>query len=602
MILKFLLTILLILPLVSFSQNDQAKLANEYYQQGDLEKARSIYEDLDNKKSAIPLIHANYLQLLIDAQDYKAVEKYLSRVDRWYANNLQYKTDIVNFYHITGQQSEKSKYLNELRKSFQENQYQLSTLAQNFANRKLYEEALEFYEFARKANGRPSSFALDVAAIYRIRDEKAKMTQEYINYAEGNPANISYVKNLFQNILTEPEDQEFLEETLISKIQQFPNETLYSDLLIWLELQRKNFYGAFIQARALDRRNESPGDQTMRIARIAYDNESWDDAITIFKYVQDNYPNTYNYAQARRLYIRSKENKVKNTFPIDKAAIKSLASEYQVLYNELGANPTTLEALRNKAQLHAFYLGEFDHAIKILEQITEDRRAPRKLLAEAKLDLGDIYLLIGEPWESTLLYSQVEKANKESPMGYAAKLRNARLNYFTGNFSLAKSHLDILKLATTRTISNDAIALSLLISDNTAFDTTDVVMQKFARIELLIFQNKYVAAEDSLLLLLEEYPGHSITDESYWLLSKIALTAGQYEKAITYLDKITTGFSYDILADDAFYQKGVILQKYLNQDNEALDIFTEFLKLHPGSIFAPEARMRIRNLRGDLIN
>jgi tetratricopeptide (TPR) repeat protein len=218
------------------------------------------------------------------------------------------------------------------------------------------------------------------------------------------------------------------------------------------------------------------------------------------------------------------------------------------------------------------------------------------------LDLGDIYLLSGQPWESTLLYSQVEKSDKESPIGYEAKLKNAKLNYYTGNFALAKDHLDILKLATTRDISNDAIALSVLIQDNTVFDTTDFVMQKFANIELMIFQNKKPIAERALNEMLKEYPAHSLTDEIYWILSKLALERAEYQAAIKYLDDIVSEYSYDILSDDAAYKKGIILSEYLKNEQMALATFVEFLKAYPGSMYAAEARVRIRKLRGDYIN
>ena len=598
----FIIITILCAGIHSQAQTDQAKLANEYFQQGQFDKARAMFEDLEKNRSVIPLIHANYFRLLLEEQDIKGAEKYLDRVIKSFPGNLNYQVDLAFLYHSVGDQDQLDKYLSSLKKQFQENQYQLSTIAQNLVSHQMYDNAIEFYNTARKLNGRQSAYALDMAALYRMKNDKPKMTEEYINYAEGNPANLAYVKNLFQNILTEPEDQEFLEETLISKIQKDPDNNLYSDLLIWLELQRKNYYAAFIQARALDRRNQQPGDQSMRIARIAYDNESWNDAIDIYSYVIDTYGDDYNYPQARRFLIKSKENQVKTAFPVDTLAIRNLAIEYGQLYDQIGPNYTTLEALKNKALLHAFYLDELDTASKILNFVIQNRRAPRALVSECKLDLGDIYILTGEPWESTLLYSQVEKDNKESPLGYEAKLRNARLNYFTGNFSLAKSHLDILKLATTREISNDAIALSLLITDNTAFDTTDLVMQEFANVELLIFQNKTQQAEAKLTKILEDNPGHSITDEVYWLQSKLELKAGNYQQAVNYLDKIIEAYNYDILSDDAFYKKAIIIQDYLHDEEKAMTLYQEFLKTHPGSMYAAEVRVRIRQLRGDLIN
>ncbi|MEP4532375.1 MAG: tetratricopeptide repeat protein [Cyclobacteriaceae bacterium] len=597
-----ILFVLLIISIHSFAQNDKAKLANEYYQQGDLDKAKDLFLDLSNKKKAIPLIQANYLNLLQEEGDFKQAEKFLNNALKYYPENIQFQVSILKLYDLSGELDKREKYFKKLDREYEGNQFQLNMLAQNLGNQQMLDESIYFFKKGRKASNNPYAFALDLAAIYRQQKDLTNMTAEYLNYAESNPRNLSYVKNLFQNMLTEEKDQDYLEKALIDKIQRYPDQVMYADLLIWLELQRKNFYAAYIQARALDKRLGNPGDQSMRIGRIALDNDSWDNAIEIFEYVIKEYPNSRNFISAKSLYIQARESKVKNHFPVDLNEIRVLANEYQSLFDQMGPNPSTLDALRSKALLHAFYLDEKDSAIAILTRTIGNRRSPRHLVSKCKLDLGDIYLLTDQPWESTLLYSQVEKSDKESPLGYEAKLRNAKLNYYTGNFSLAKDHLGILKLATTREISNDAIALGILIEDNTVFDSTDVVMQQFANIELLIFQNFKNLAEIELQNMLKKYPGHSITDEIYWIQAQLALEKGDYEKSVEYLDKIVQAFSYDILSDDAFYKKGVILSDHMHNEQEALETFVAFLKAHPGSMYAAEARTRIRKLRGDYIN
>jgi hypothetical protein len=62
-----------------------------------------------------------------------------------------------------------------------------------------------------------------------------------------------------------------------------------------------------------------------------------------------------------------------------------------------------LEAQRNEAILYATYLDEKDKAIKLLDDLLKNPKITLTLKSKVKLDLGDIYLLKGEPWESTLL-------------------------------------------------------------------------------------------------------------------------------------------------------------------------------------------------------
>src|SRR5690606_10873898 len=272
----------------------------------------------------------------------------------------------------------------------------------------------------------------------------------------------------------------------------------FNELLIWVNMQLKDFYGAFIQARAIDKRAKEGGKRLLDIGIMALHNKDYDNSETIFQYVIQTYNEGFNYEVARRYLIKAREELVKSTYPVNIAQIKNLIQDYDALIQDLPLSLVSLEAMKSKALLHAFYLDEKDSAINLLHKIIDTPRADPELVANAKLDLGDIYLLLNQPWESTLLYGQVEKSAKETQIGHTAKLKNAKLSYYKGDFELAQSHLDVLKLATSREISNDAISLSLLIQDNITFDTTEEAMRDYALVDLILFQNKKQQALDHL--------------------------------------------------------------------------------------------------------
>ena len=205
---------------------------------------------------------------------------------------------------------------------------------------------------------------------------------------------------------------------LLDKVQQSPDNPLYSELLIWVQLQQKDFYGAFMQAKALDRRNRTEGARVMEVAGIALENQDYKTALKMYDYVIDKYSRSPVYALARRNKISAREQLVKNRFPVDREEIKKLIKDYQQFIDEsyqspVGPSATTLEAMRSQANLYAFYLDQKDEAIDILENVADHPKADQDLQARVKLDMGDIYLLMDQPWESTLLYAQVEKSNKE---------------------------------------------------------------------------------------------------------------------------------------------------------------------------------------------
>ncbi|WP_017730986.1 tetratricopeptide repeat protein [Nafulsella turpanensis] len=588
----------------SYAQDQEdIRLANQYFEQGETEKALSMYETLVKNSENVPFIHDNYLELLISTQAYKDAENYLERQVKSHANPEMYQIDLARLYELQGETKKANKLYEEIISAAISNNYKTNLVAQLFFNKRLYDRTLQTYQRAREVQkDETGAYALQMANIYRAMGEKEKMISEYFRYIEQNPRNMEYVKNMLQASLSEPEDLEAFKRILFEKVQKNPDNLHFSDLLIWVNVQQKNFYGAFVQARAMQKRLQTGASELIDLGIIALDNQAYPEAIQIFEYIADEFRQGNAYYVARRYVIKAREELVKNTYPVDRQEIVKLVKDYEQLVKEIGINNTSLEALNSKAMLHAFYLDQKDSAISILKTIIAAPRVDENLRAQSKLALGDIYLLAGEPWEATLLYSQVEKEHKDEPLGYEAKLKNAKLSYYKGEFALAQGHLDVLKEATTREIANDAMALSLLIKTNSALDTSDRAMKQYADAELLLFQNKKEAALQSLDSLLSEFRGHSLTDEVLNLQAKIALELGNYSLAVDKLTQITQNWGQDVLGDDAFYQRARIYEEYLDNKQQAMEYYREFLSLYPGSVYVSDARKRFRTLRGDFPN
>ena len=597
----FLLSVLLICHWTYGQHNDQVRLANEYYQAGEILKAKDLYTELAKSPANYPDIHNNYFALLLSQQDFKEADKYLKRAIKSYPDNVYYLVDRAVLLEAIGDRDAVDKYISDLISQLKTNEYKTRVAAQHMINNRMNDRAIVIYKESRLISNDPAKYALELATAYRQLENKELMIEEYLKFAAARPGNLGYVKNILQNILDNDQDVEALQSYVLDRLQKEPDNMMYGDILIWINVQKKDFYGAFVQARALDKRFKEQGVRLLELGELAIQNLAYDDAIEIYSYIAKTYTGGKSYVMARQQRIKAQELKVKNVFPIQIDAIRQLTSEYDGLIGEIGINTSTYSAYRQKALLHAFYLHEYDTAISILEKIIAQPRLDKDLRARTKLDLGDIYLLIDQPWESTLLYSQVEKENKASIIGYEAKLRNAKLNYYVGNFPLAKSHLDILKEATSKEISNDAIALSLLIQDNTVMDSSDYMMKRYAQIELLIFQNKLLEAKQAFDAMLKPTTYHSLYDEIYWQLAQIEIRQGNFASALEHLEVICTKYSNDIWGDDALFLKAELYHKQLKDTNTAMEIYRQFLTQYPGSIFVSEARKRFRIIRGDQI-
>ncbi len=596
---------MILITSAAFSQVDAIALANEYYEQGEFEKALTEYKKLAKNNSNIPRIHDNYLKLLLSEEEFKEAEKYLKGVIKDNPENFFYQVDLGMLYKSQKEEEKSEQVFNDIiaeqAKDAGENQKTngIRFLAQVFFEKNLREKALETYQQGRKAMNRPEMFSLELANAYQLMNQKQEMVLEYLIFSKSQPQNLSYVKNSFQRVLTEPEDLDTLETTLYDFIQKDAGNPIYNDLLVWTHLQQKNFAAALRQARALDRRLQNNAENIINVGLIAFRNQEYKTGQKAFDYVLTEFPDSPSKNLAQRYVLLADEEVVKQTYPVDTTAIRSLIVKYDAYKENLRDVFNIIDANRRVAHLYAFYLNEIPKAIEILTENVNQPVGKHRVIAESKMDLADIYLLNEEPWESILLYAQVERMFKDEPLGYEAKLKSAKLSYFKGEFELAQSHLDILKLATSREIANDALNLSILIKNNTVFDSTDVVMQEYANIELQLFQNQKNEAIVALNQMIEKYPNHSIIDEVYFLMAKTERELGHFDKALAALGIINQTHYYEILGDDALFLTGVILEDDLKDKEKAMDVYLQLLEKYKGSIFVSEARKRLRELRGD---
>lgn len=601
------LMVFAVLGLVAQS-NDPVDIAEAYLSQGEVEKARDEFQKLAKNRQHIPRIHDSYFSLLLSEKDFNEAEKYLKSVLKLMDGSFRYAIDMGVLYRSMGEDERASKYLDDLideivkTEDLNLRRNNVSVLAQMFFQKDFRDKAIRTYEKGREAFGSSDQFALDLATVYRVMNEKENMITEYLRFSKSQPRNVGFVKNSLQRYLTEPEDMDTLEIVLYDFIQEEAGNPIFNELLVWTHLQQKNFSAALRQARALDRRMANNGQNILEVGMIAFENDDFKSASQAFGYIMSDFPDSPNQRLALRYSLLAEEEVIKTTYPVDTDAVRDLIVKYNHYKEESRDIFSAMEAQRRIALLQAFQLNEIDTAISTLQDLVSQPVGKHRVLAEAKMDLADIYLLDQQPWESILLYGQVERMFKDEPLGYTAKLKSAKLSYFKGEFELAQSHLDILKLATSREIANDALDLSILIKNNTVFDTTDVVMQSYANVELMIFQNhqeEALVAMDSMLVAFE---GHSISDEVLYLKAQTLRELGRFEDALASLKIINEKYYYDILGDDALFLTGVILEENLNEPQQAMTVYTELLTKFQGSIYVAEARSRFRELRGDFNN
>jgi tetratricopeptide (TPR) repeat protein len=595
------LILLLVVGLMNGFAQEGPDLADEYFKKGEFEKAYTIYQKL-LKTGASKQIVSQYVESAIRLNKISDAEKVIRRLTKSDDKNPYVFLEAGILEESRNDSAKAEGYFNKAMSVASNNVNGLAELAQDFSEKNKQTWAIKVLKKGREQSREPLAYAGELARLYGAVGQKENMIDELLHWGLI-PGNRDNVQAMLQDNLKDA-DQKMLETVLYKKVQENPNEMFYTEMLVWYLTQKKEFYKAFIQERALDKRLKLTGVRVYDLGAVALQNKDYKNAAAMFEYVAKEYPQGQLYAFARRLVIKAREEQVKNTYPVDNMEIRKLIADYQKMFQELGKNNRTLEALRSTANLYAFYLDEKDTAITILQLATEISKNEKSFIDRCKLDMGDIYLLKGEPWEATLLYSQVEKSQKEELLGYEAKLRNARLHYYKGEFELSKDVLDILKQATSREIANDAGALSLLIMDNTGMDSdsNETAMKEFASIELMLFQNKVDSAALALNQMYTKYKDHSLADNILWLRANTLIKQNKIDEALQDLEKISANYGEDVLGDDALFLTAKTYEENKQDKPKAMELYNQLLQKYPGSIFGAEARKRFRTLRGDTIN
>ena len=577
----------------------KSSLAIRYYNAKDYEKAIPLLQDI-YKISKSSTYFKYYINCLIQLKRYDEAEQ---QIQKEIKKQRPPKPEFyIHWGHILKVQDRNDEADEKYRKAIAtipNNKTQYIIAASNFISWGEYDYARQTYLAGReKLEG--EQFSYELATVYMYLRDYANMMEEYLNLLRNSEKQLARVQGSLSSAMRLDIDNELRDKfrkQVLKRIQTEPQVIGYNRLLIWFFLQEKKFSSALRQLVALDRRTGKEAPQILQLGNMALKNKKYDDAQKAFDYLLGKGEESTYYRQAFASKIHAAYLQFITEFPDDKERGRKLADDYKKGLEFLGINVVYLNLIQENAHLLAFYLDETEAAIEILNRGLKIPRLKSIETGLLKTEMADIYVYANDPWEATLIYSQVIYYNKKNSLGDEAKLKKAKLGYYLGNFSWAKAQLDVLKASTSKLTANDAMQLSLLIGNNLNLDTTAVPLQMFARADLLFFQNHDSLALATLDSIEEIYPYHTLIDNILFRKAKIEIGQQNYEMAVEYLEKIVSDFSYELLADDALFMLAELYNYNLDKKEKAKDLYKEMLTQFPGSVFIDESREKYRKLR-----
>ena len=587
---KNLIILFLFISIFANAQNEQ--LANNYFDRGEFEKALVSYEEL--LKSQVG--NSNYFQRVVECyqqlQQYEKADNALQeRLDKYRQSTLL--VELGYNYQLQKNETKATKYYNQAIDKIKENPNEVYGIAYIFERKVLVDYALLAYQTAL-AKEPKMSFNFQMALLYGQKGNTDLMIEMFLAESYQNPQNLPAIQNQLSRFMTEDTNENFnnaLRKALLLRTQK-NQDIFWNDFLSWYYVQLKEYGKAFIQQKAIYKRNPESFSSIVNLAQMAIEDKDSEAAKEILTFVLDNTNNLDLLIQAHSYLV---EMKIESATDKDYPAI---TQELDVLIKQFGISPYTLSLLKLDANFSAFHLKDTEKAKRILKNAME-MPLNKYQLAEVKMDLADILLFEEKFNQALIYYSQIENDLTGDVIGQEASLKTAKTSYYKADFEWASHQLKVLKSASTQLIANDALDLFLLISDNTVEDSTQVALKQFSRGDFLLYQNRKPEALAQFQLILKEHKGEEIEAVTLLRVGKIYEKQGDYTKALENYNEIITNHKEGIYMDEALYFSAEIYNLKLNDAEKAKPLYEEMIFKHEDSIFAVDSRKKYRQLRGD---
>ena len=549
------------------------------------------------------------------------MEKLTKKQIKNFPNVQRYKVDQGYAYERSGNGQKAEKIYQDLIKDLPAKEFSVQELYSAFYSRAKYDYAIEAILKGRRLLNNDQLLSKEIVTMYQHLNQTDKIIEEVLSLVKGeDDTYMEQAKNAIQNLLLDDEDNQkynTVKTTMQKYSQKNPSNINYMMLLYWVNQLHKDYGEALVLAKAIDKRQKIEGVHTYELATVAANNHDFATAIEALEYIISRGDGVNNYVQAQMKILDVRYQQMIESSPIKMVDAINLEHDFKRVLDENGLHSGTADWIRKYAHLLAFYVNKPEEAVIVLTQAMNNATRDAKEKNQYKIDLADVQLYMGDVWDASLNYSQVDKELPNDEIGNEAKFKNAKLSFYIGEFDWAKSQLDVLSAATTKLIANDAIYFSFLISDNQEEeeeeedeDTTyllfqktslNLPLQKYAKADFLIFQNK----DDEALVMLDSVitvsPIGSLVDDALYQKALILTKRKDYLGAEALYKNIVENHSTELLADDAVFRLAELYEYYIKDISKAMEYYQKILREYSGSLYVVEARKHFRALRGDAV-
>ena len=436
-----------------------------------------------------------------------------------------------------------------------------------------------FTQFAPAIYSAPQELVEQYLELYFLEDSLNKALTLSMAYLQERPSQVEQFERFFDRQKSKEGFYNLFKQELFTYTSQHAEVSFTLHLLIWLEQIHGNFGEAARFGLMLARRSADFIPNLLIMAQDAFNNDAFIQCIDLCDFVlSSDYANSYG-DKARQLKLTTQRRLLEQgeDQAVDLNYIENALLE---LANNGAVGPSIqTESILEYCDIQIKYRQNINATVSFLDSLIQSSSFKRKNLNRIKLLYGDALTMQGKPWKALIIYTQVDHDDGDGILGEEARFKKAQLSYYEGEFEWAQAQLNILKGATSELISNNAIQLSVFITDNLGLDSNTDAMMGYAAIELLVAQYRYSEAITALNAWEQIYDEHVLMDNALVMRAEIYENQRNPLAAIRTYERVLNRFESSILCDNVHWALAKLYHKkeeYELVKEHCLAILTDF--------------------------
>ena len=452
-----------------------------------------------------------------------------------------------------------------------------------------------FVQFAPAIQTAPQNLVEQYLELYFLEDSMHKALTLSMEYLQERPSQVEDFTRFFDRQKSKDGFYNLFKQELFTYTSQHPEVSFTLHVLIWLEQIHGNFGEAARFGLMLARRSSDFTPNLLTLAQDAFNNDALHQCLDLCDFVlTSDYVSAFG-GKAAQLKL-STQKRLLEKGDNDAVDLNYLEKALLDLAKNNEASPSIqTEAILEYCSIQIKYRQDINSTVAFLDSLIQSNSLKRKNLNRIKLLYGEALTMQGKPWKALIVYTQVDHDDGDGILGEEARFKKAELSYYEGEFEWAQAQLNILKGATSELIANNAIQLSVFITDNLGLDSNTDAMMGYAAIELLVAQHRLNEAITSLNAWEQVYDEHVLMDNALVMRAEIYKKQRNPEAAIRTYNRVLERFESSILCDNVHWALAELYQKREEHERvkeHCLAILTDF----PDSRLVNSARELYRKL------